>query len=160
MAVAPGCWLRASRPIEVRGQLIVQRSFLPSKENPRKFCFVMAIVFFALVVVELSAPRATAPTGRWSWLTGPIFDAFGSFGLAVVWAVLGLFLVAVSANRDAEAHASDGQIADANRRRFMPLSRGVASPAAQARGRAPAAGTRTVPIAIRRLRSAARCSGW
>ena len=78
---------------------MARRPFLPSREDSRKFCLVMAIVFFALAVVELAAPRATAPTGRWSWVTGPMFDLFGSFGLAVVWGALGLFLVAVSAKR-------------------------------------------------------------
>jgi hypothetical protein len=79
---------------------MAQRSFMPSKEDARRFGFVMAIVAFSLVVVELAAPRATAPTGRWSWLTAAIFDTFGSIGLAVVWAVLGLVLIAASAKRD------------------------------------------------------------
>jgi len=78
---------------------MAQRPFYPNKDDARRFCLVMGFVFFALVVVELAAPRATAPTGRWSWVTAPVFEAFGSFGLAVVWAVLGLFLIAVSAKR-------------------------------------------------------------
>ena len=78
---------------------MTQRSFYLSKEDARRFCLVMGIVFFALVVVELAAPRATAPTGRWSWLIAPVFEVFGPFGLAVVWAILGLLLIAVSAKR-------------------------------------------------------------
>jgi len=79
---------------------VAPRSFYPSKADARRFCLVIGICCFALVVVELAAPRATAPTGRWSWLTAPIFEAFGSFGLAVVWAVLGLILIAAYAKRD------------------------------------------------------------
>jgi hypothetical protein len=75
-------------------------SFRPRKDDARRFCLVMGIIFLALVVVELAAPRTTAPSGRWGWLAAPIFDAFGPFGLAIVWAVLGLFLIAVSAKRD------------------------------------------------------------
>ena len=61
---------------------------------------VLGIVAFVMVVVELAAPRATAPTGRWGWLTAPIFEMLGSFGLAIVWAIVGLILVAASAKRD------------------------------------------------------------
>jgi len=77
---------RRARPVgvNVRRQQMPQRPFYPSKEDARKFCLVMGFVFFALVAVELLAPRATAPTGRWSWIAAPIYEAFGSFGLAVV----------------------------------------------------------------------------
>jgi hypothetical protein len=77
-----------------------ERRFLPIKSDARRFVLAIGIVAFVMVVVELASPRATAPTGRWSWLTAPIFEAFGSFGLAIVWAIVGLILVTVSAKRD------------------------------------------------------------
>lgn len=60
--------------------------------DAKKACIAFAIGAWAMAVVELFHPTMTAPTGRWGWLTGSIFNAAGSLGLVVLWAVVGSFL--------------------------------------------------------------------
>lgn len=62
------------------------------KSDAKKACFALAIGTWAMSLVELFYPTITAPTGRWSWLTGSIFDAAGSSGLVMLWVVVGSFL--------------------------------------------------------------------
>lgn len=62
------------------------------KSDAKKACIAFSIGAWATALVELIHPTLTAPTGRWSWLTGSIFNAAGSFGLVVLWGIVGSFL--------------------------------------------------------------------
>ena len=62
------------------------------KSDANKVCIAFAIGAWAMALVELFHPTMTAPTGRWSLLTGGIFKAAGSLGLVLLWAVVGSFL--------------------------------------------------------------------
>ena len=62
------------------------------KSDAKKTCIAFAIGTWAMALVELFYPTITTPTGRWSWLTGSIFNAAGSLGLVVLWVVVGSFL--------------------------------------------------------------------
>jgi hypothetical protein len=78
---------------------MTERPFLPSKEDSRRFCVAIGIVGWVLAIIEFVSPRTVTPTGRWSWLTAPIYEAFGAYGLAILWALGGAFLVLVSMKR-------------------------------------------------------------
>lgn len=36
------------------------------------------------------------PTGRWSFVLGPLFDAFGSHGITALWLAMGAFFLFVA----------------------------------------------------------------
>jgi len=57
----------------------------------------LAVGLIALLMAcsEFLNPQLTRPTGRWSFLFGPIWDAFGPTGLAAYWALAGLVFLAV-----------------------------------------------------------------
>lgn len=75
------------------------RTFLPSKEDARKFVIVIGLVAWVMAIVEVVVPRVSAPTGRWSWITGTVFNAFGPYGMAVLWAVVGAALLGAAFRR-------------------------------------------------------------
>ena len=79
---------------------MTERPFLPNKAVSIKFCLVIGVCSWGLAIVELIFPRATAPTGRWSWLIAPIYETLGAFGLAILWFIVGLILVAPSLKKD------------------------------------------------------------
>ena len=79
---------------------MAERPFLPDKHEARKFCLAIGIGVLALAVVEVVSPRTVAPTGRWSWLTAPIYENFGTYGMAIWWVVVGLVLIGASFQRD------------------------------------------------------------
>ncbi len=81
---------------------VTQRSFLPSKQGSTQLLLALGIGTWGLALVELISPRIAAPTGRWSWLIAPVFNTFGAFGLAILWVVLGAFLILVSMGKDAK----------------------------------------------------------
>ena len=62
------------------------------KSDAKKACIAFAIGTWVMALVELFYPTITTPTGRWSWLTGSIFNAAGSLGLVALWVVVGGFL--------------------------------------------------------------------
>jgi hypothetical protein len=76
------------------------KPFLLSKSDSRKFVIAIGISALASSAVELYNPTLQPPTGRWSWLTATIFNAFGSTGLATLWTALGLFLIFIAINRN------------------------------------------------------------
>jgi hypothetical protein len=76
------------------------RPFLPDKADARKFCIAVAIGTWAMALTELLYPSQTAPTGRWSWITGAIFNSAGSKGLAVLWVAVGTFLFITGIKKD------------------------------------------------------------
>jgi hypothetical protein len=75
-------------------------SFLPNKTNSKKFCLALGVGAWAMALIELISPHAPTPTGRWAWLRSPIYENFGAYGLAVLWVVVGLILIAPSLKRD------------------------------------------------------------
>jgi len=78
---------------------MTERATLLSKDDSRRFCLVIGICSLALAIVEFVSPRTLAPTGRWSWLTAPIYESLGAYGLAILWVALGAFLVLISMKR-------------------------------------------------------------
>lgn len=76
------------------------KSFLPSRSDSRKVCIAMGIAILVSSGMELYNPTLEVPTGRWSWITSSVFNAFGSTGLAAFWAALGLFLIFIAAGRN------------------------------------------------------------
>jgi len=61
-----------------------------------KLFFGLGIVFVGVAVLECFDPTKSRPEGRYSWITGPIFDNFGSGGLIVYWFAVA-FLLAIIA---------------------------------------------------------------
>jgi hypothetical protein len=80
--------------------LVQQKSFLPSRSDSRKSCIAIGVGALVSSAVELYNPTLQPPTGRWSWITATIFNAFGSTGLAVLWTALGLFLILIATSRN------------------------------------------------------------
>jgi hypothetical protein len=72
------------------------QSFLLSKADAKKAGLAIGIGSLVMAITEIADPPVVAPTGRWSWLTAPIFEAFGPYGLCALWVVIGVFLIAVS----------------------------------------------------------------
>lgn len=70
------------------------------KSDAKKACIAFAIGAWAMALVELLYPTITAPTGKWSWLTGSIFNEVGSLGLVVLWVVVGGFLFLTGFEKD------------------------------------------------------------
>ena len=104
--------LKARKQIEAKNRVIIkdvheadylvqQKSFLPSRSDSRKFGIAVGVAALVSSAVEFFNPTMQPQTGRWSWLTANIFDAFGSIGLAALWAALGLFLIFIAASRNA-----------------------------------------------------------
>jgi len=79
---------------------MADRPFLPDKSGAKRFCLAIGIGACALSVVEIVWPRGTVPTGNWSWLTRPLYDVFGSYGVAVLYMIVGLFLIVVAVRRE------------------------------------------------------------
>ena len=51
-----------------------------------------ALISLIMSISELLQPQLTRPTGRWSFLFGSIWDAFGSNGIAIYWLLISLVL--------------------------------------------------------------------
>ena len=81
---------------------MANRPFMPSKADARRLCLALGIVGLVMSVLQLSYPQTSAPTGRWSWLIGPIYGFFGSFGIAAFFAALGLFLLIIGLRQQGE----------------------------------------------------------
>lgn len=76
------------------------KPYLLSKADSKKFVIAIGISALASSAVELYNPTLQPPTGRWSWITATIFNAFGSIGLAALWTALGLFLIFIATSRN------------------------------------------------------------
>jgi hypothetical protein len=60
----------------------------------------MAFVSVLLGIAEMIWPSSTAPTGRSSVFTRPLFEAFGSLGVGAFFIALGVFLfISVGRNK-------------------------------------------------------------
>lgn len=46
-----------------------------------------------LGITQVAYPSASRPTGRWSFVLGPLFDAFGLIGPAMLPIIFGISLV-------------------------------------------------------------------
>jgi hypothetical protein len=87
---------------DVRRQIVANRPFTPSKADARRFCLALGIGALVMALLQLLYPRTNAPSGRWSWVTGPLYDVFGSHGLAAFFAVLGVFLLSIGLSKQGE----------------------------------------------------------
>ena len=77
-----------------------KRPYLLDKADAQKAVLAVGIGTWALALVEFISPHVGPPTGRWSWLIAPIYESFGSHGLAALWFVVGCFLIIVSQKKD------------------------------------------------------------
>jgi hypothetical protein len=68
---------------------------LLDRQQARVLARILGVVAIA-VSVRFFVTAPVRPTGRLSWLTGPIFDVAGSLGLALFWLAMGLFLILIS----------------------------------------------------------------
>jgi len=78
---------------------VADRPFLPNKADARKFCLVVGIASLALACVQIISPTATMPSGRWSFITRPVFEVFGAYGLAGLSALIGALLIGIALGR-------------------------------------------------------------
>ena len=53
----------------------------------------MGVVAISLGAIDIFYPPQARPTGRWAFFLGPVFDAFGTFGVAILWIVIGVAAV-------------------------------------------------------------------
>jgi hypothetical protein len=56
--------------------------------SKKQIALAGALIFLIMAGAEVLQPHFSRPTGRWSFLFGPIWDAFGWPGLAGYWLVL------------------------------------------------------------------------
>jgi hypothetical protein len=77
-----------------------KRPLLLDKADARKFVLAVGVGTWAMALVEFISPRPESPTGRWSWLTAPIYDSFGAHGLAALWFAIGCFMIIISQKKD------------------------------------------------------------
>ena len=81
---------------------MANRPFMPSKADAPRLCLALGFVAFVMAVLQLSYAQTSAPTGRWSWLIRPIYEVFGSVGLAAFFTILGLFLLIIGLRKKGE----------------------------------------------------------
>lgn len=66
------------------------RSYMTMPATPRQVAAAMALISLVMAVLEVVQQRGTRPEGRWSFLFGPLWDAFGWQGLVCYWLLLSL----------------------------------------------------------------------
>ncbi|MDX1915620.1 MAG: hypothetical protein SFU55_08540 [Methylophilus sp.] len=70
-----------------------KKPFLLNKTEANRFILILGAGGWLLALSELLNPTIEAPTGRWSILFKPIYNNFGSHGLALFWFLLGLYFI-------------------------------------------------------------------
>lgn len=64
--------------------------------DARRTAFVgVGIVFAVLGATRLYLSTDTAPTGRWAFVFGPIYKAFGPYGLSTTFIALGVVFMLI-----------------------------------------------------------------
>lgn len=69
----------------------MQKSIL---ESSRQITGAVSLICLVAAVAEFIQPQLARPTGRWSILFGPIWDAFGWGGLVGYWVVMAAIFAA------------------------------------------------------------------
>lgn len=62
-------------------------------KNKRNFWIGMGLVSMLLALSNEFDGAGQRPTGRWSWVTGPLFDAFGNRGISALWLAIGALCI-------------------------------------------------------------------
>jgi hypothetical protein len=70
-----------------------KKPFLLSKAQSKILCSIIGVGLWFIAISELFNPTKAPPTGRRSWLYEPIYNAFGSHGLAMFWFLVGMYLI-------------------------------------------------------------------
>ena len=60
-----------------------------TKTDSRRFCLVMGLVGYCLAWLQYVSPQLPPFTGRWSWVYSLVHQNLGSYGMVLLWVIVG-----------------------------------------------------------------------